>query len=230
MEDTPRDRVRARLAVELADLELDEEDLEAALELTEQVRDAARAVAGQADANGAWPTLAVGEATHALAETAIDEEIEEDRSAGFGPDCKAGCSACCHIPVSATASDIAVLIAWLDDQKEEIRSDVIRRTYESLPRASGKEPRGVLPCPLLDLELGTCRAYEARPLACRGCLSDDARQCVPGKEILAFVAPQVIARSAATGVRLVLAERGEDGAYGDLIVGLASAFDAITAS
>lgn len=230
MTESTTDRARALLAVELADLELDPDDLEAAIEFAEQVHEATSLVADEAEDAGGWSAPAVGAAAHVLAEGAIAEEIEEDREAGYGPACKAGCSACCHIPVSTTDADVAVLIAWLEEQSEELRTDVIRRTYEALPRADGTEPRGVLPCPLLDLDAGTCRAYDARPLACRGCFSDDASQCVPGEEISAFVVPQVVARSTAVGVRLTLAERDESAECHDLIVGLAQAFDAIIES
>lgn len=213
-------RRSALLGAELEDLELDDEDLEAAGELAEQIQAAALAVAGSA---GEDAPLLVSAVTRELATRAIDEEIEEDRAAGAGPACTAGCAACCHIPVSVTAADVAALLVWLVDQDEVVQQDVIDRIEEALPRVMGEEPRGALPCPILDLESLTCRAYEVRPLACRGCFSDDASQCIPGGTISAFVVPQVISRSAAVGVRLALAEIGEDHGCADLIVGLAHA-------
>lgn len=225
MPDGNDERRRELLAIELLDFELDPDDLDAAAEFAEQVETMALIVAEETDGP---VSLAISEMTQAIATSAIDEEVKEDSDAGYGPACKAGCSACCHIPVSATAADVASLLEFLGAQPEELLIDVARRTYDALPRANGAEPRGVLPCPLLDLDEGTCRAYEARPLACRGCFSDDASQCVPGGTISAFLVPQVIARSAAVGVRLALADAGEDDRCDDLIVALARAFDEVT--
>ncbi len=203
---------------ELADFGLDDEDFEAATELAEQVQTVAELVARGTELS---VPLAVSEATQTLTTDAIDEEIDEDEAVGQGPACAPGCSACCHIPVSATAADVASILDWLGAQPADVREDIERRTREALPRATGTAPRGVLACPILDVDAGTCRAYEARPLACRGCFSDDASQCVPGGTISAFVVPQVIARSASVGVRMALAAAGEDGACEDLIVALA---------
>lgn len=225
MPDRNDERRRELLAIELVDFDLEPDDLDAAAEFAEQVETMALIVGAEADGP---VSLAISEVTQALATSAIDEEIEEDSAAGYGPACKAGCSACCHIPVSATTADVASLLEWLGNQPEDLLVDVVGRTYEALPRASGAEPRGVLPCPLLDLEEGICRAYEARPLACRGCFSDDASQCVPGGTISTFLVPQVIARSAAVGARLALADAGEDDRCDDLIVALARAFDDVT--
>ena len=206
------------LQAELEDFDLDEEDFEAATDLAEQVQSMSEVVARGTDRS---VPLAVSETAQLLATASIDEEIEEDEEAGQGPACAAGCSACCHIPVSATAADVASLLDWLQSQPADVRDDVARRVDEGLPRVTGAAPRGVLACPILDVDAGTCRAYEVRPLACRGCFSDDASQCVPGGEISAFVVPQVIARSAAVGVRMALGTAGEDDGCDDLIVALA---------
>lgn len=210
--------MRTMLQAELEDFDLDEEDFEAATDLAEQVQSMSEVVARGTDRS---VPLAVSETAQLLATASIDEEIEEDVAAGQGPACAAGCSACCYIPVSATAADVASLLDWLESQPADVRSDVEHRLDEALPRVTGAAPRGVLACPILDVDAGTCRAYEARPLACRGCFSDDASQCVPGGTISAFVVPQVIARSAAVGVRMALGTAGHDDGCDDLIVALA---------
>lgn len=218
----PEDEIRDLLEQELGEFDLLEDDLETAAEIAGQVQVMSEAAA---EASDEPLVLAAARTAHLLAGEAIDEEISEDTAAGQGPACAAGCSACCHIPVSATAADVAALVVWLDEQPAALRRDVEQRVRDALPRATGQEERGALPCPLLDLKDGTCRAYAVRPLACRGCFSDDASQCIPGGTIRAFVAPQVIARSAAIGVRLALREAGEYDESIDLIVGLAEVLD-----
>jgi len=207
------------LREELAVFELDAEGFEEAVALAEEVRAVAEAAA---PASGDGLPGAVGAIVQALATTSIDDEIEEDAAVGQGPACAAGCSACCHIPVSATTADVALLLRWLATQPPAVRRDVERRVDDALPRAT-RPGRGALACPLLDVSTDTCRAYEYRPLACRGCFSDDASRCTPGGTIEAFVVPQIISRSAAVGARVALLRQGADGSCGDLIVSLAKA-------
>ena len=227
MDDAAQASMRARLLQDLATFELDAEDLDAALEFSHGVFRATADVITESEQPPALAAAAVGEL---LASHAIDREIEEESAAGQAPACARGCAACCHIPVSVTAADIARLLRWYGEQSADRQQEIGARLATALPRATGERPRGVLPCPLLDVSTGSCEAYEARPLACRGCFSEDARQCVPGGEISAFVAPLVIARSAALGVRMALEEVGADGRSRDLIVALAEVLPGFAAT
>lgn len=212
------DELRELLSEDLAELELDPDDLDTAIDMAEHVQAMCEAAA---ETTGEPLAIAAARTAHLLASEAIDEEVTEDTALGAGPACAAGCAACCHIPVSATAADVAALVLWLQQRDEVVRREIRENVRTALPRATGLEPRGALPCPLLDREEGTCRAYAVRPLACRGCFSDDAAKCIPGGTISTFVAPQVIARSAAMGVRRALHEAGEYDESVDLILGLA---------
>lgn len=209
------------LEIELREFDLDDEDFDAVCEFGLEVQSSAETVADEGDDP---LVLAVAHTAHALSSAAIDEEIEENVAAGAPPACAAGCAACCHIPVSVTAADVAALFVWLQTQPEAVRRDVETRVREALPRASGERPRGALPCPILDLDERTCRAYAVRPLACRGCFSDDAQLCEEGETLSAFVFPLVVARGATAGARVALAAAGENDSTRDLIVSLAELF------
>lgn len=104
--------------------------------------------------------------------------------------CQKGCNHCCHIPVSITRAEAALIgraarrtpavPAHLVDLPNPDDADAIERGKAAL-RSVGIG----LPCPfLVD---GACAIYEDRPLACRTLLNldDDDLLCrlVPGLEV-----------------------------------------------
>jgi len=119
----------------------------------------------------------------------LDREIEARARAiqetePYWP-CKEGCDLCCrslpHLP-TISATEWERLGPAIDALPREVQGDIRRRIDEaSASEASASEasacdadasaaPAGARPrvtCPLLDLERGACRVYEARPIACR---------------------------------------------------------------
>jgi Fe-S-cluster containining protein len=101
---------------------------------------------------------------------------------GQPADCKMGCSFCCHQTVLATPYEFFYLAAFL---KTKFRSDVLETICEKSKRKSantiGLSMNRLLKykelCPLLHPTQGFCRAYQARPMACRIYLSSDVKSC-----------------------------------------------------
>ncbi len=93
--------------------------------------------------------------------------------------CGRGCSWCCHLAVAAFPHEIFLMAEWLRRNVPEEVVGILERAH-----AVAEEIRGlfyheralrVIPCPLL--EKNCCLAYGARPVACIGWHSFDARLC-----------------------------------------------------
>lgn len=116
----------------------------------------------------------------------IDSVISAlEEQAGKGSDksdCKRGCSYCCHQTVLALPHEIFYLAEHL---KDKFSPDALSKILE---RASTKNDKGkheslkkrltvIEPCPLLHPTGKFCRAYTARPMACRIYLSKSVESC-----------------------------------------------------
>lgn len=101
-------------------------------------------------------------------------------------DCKAGCTACCHVRVSSSIPEVLVIT-------EELKNSVPPAYYEELKESVGlivKKGNTLdadwwlktsTPCPfLLQKYGGMCRIYNIRPFTCRSYHSSDATQCIKG--------------------------------------------------
>lgn len=96
--------------------------------------------------------------------------------------CQSGCAHCCYQAVGVSVPEVLALEAHiratrtpqqLDELVARVRAaDDLTRGLSSAQRLSPE-----LPCPFLGLEDGRCSVYEARPLACRGTNSLDAKAC-----------------------------------------------------
>jgi len=104
---------------------------------------------------------------------------------GLVPSCRAGCFFCCYGWVEASLGEAERVLAHAPAEARARALAEGRRRARLLARAKD-EPRlperhflSRSPCPLL--EGGRCAVYEARPLACRGVLTDlDPAYCAPG--------------------------------------------------
>jgi Fe-S-cluster containining protein len=94
--------------------------------------------------------------------------------------CKAGCSFCCSLYVSATASELLLIEAYIAALPRAARVAVTTKVTEAFPRAQGKtmkaRDRARVPCPMLT-EQGLCGIYPVRPLTCRSYVSFDLPGC-----------------------------------------------------
>lgn len=75
---------------------------------------------------------------------------------GSAMQCKAGCTACCHVRLSVTALEASVIRDGLATLPEEERARLAQRAKQ---RTSGV-------CPALEAD-GRCALYAWRPLVCR---------------------------------------------------------------
>lgn len=75
---------------------------------------------------------------------------------GNAMQCKAGCTACCHVRLSVTALEASVIREGLAGLPDEVRARLAHRAKQGAP--------GV--CPALEAD-GRCAIYAWRPLVCR---------------------------------------------------------------
>jgi uncharacterized protein len=75
---------------------------------------------------------------------------------GSAMQCKAGCTACCHVRLSVTALEASVIRDGLAGLSAEERTRLAHRAKQGAPGA----------CPALEAD-GRCAIYAWRPLVCR---------------------------------------------------------------
>jgi Fe-S-cluster containining protein len=94
------------------------------------------------------------------------------------PDCKRGCSFCCHVLVELSISELARALEFVGERFTPVQFDALKaRAAISADGARGTTflTYPVQPCAfLVD---GECSIYEARPLACRAEHSFDVAAC-----------------------------------------------------
>jgi Fe-S-cluster containining protein len=143
--------------------------------------------------------------------------------AGGAPACKSGCGHCCHQAVGVAAPEVFAIYEHL---RKECTKSAFDRTVKRI-RETDDRTRGMtseqrfspdLPCPFLENE--SCSIYEARPLACRGKNSLDAKACetslrdprartryFAGKfPVPSYLEPMRVFHAVATGMDLALHE------------------------
>ncbi len=96
--------------------------------------------------------------------------------------CKMGCSVCCHQTVLASPYELFYLADFVGNKFAADAMSVIRQRAENKKLETSKLTIQKLlkykaPCPLLHPSGGFCRAYQARPMACRIYLSSCAKSC-----------------------------------------------------
>lgn len=96
--------------------------------------------------------------------------------------CKKGCSFCCHQTVMASPYELLYLADFvLNKFKGEALQVITERAEDKTSKSSKLKINQLLnykqPCPLLHPTGGFCRAYQARPMACRIYLSSDVKSC-----------------------------------------------------
>lgn len=110
----------------------------------------------------------------------IDACTEAALNQGTKVSCTAGCSFCCHTPVTVTQEELENLVQIVEDR--ELPIDLMRlkkqaKHAEDFDEFWAQGPVNATKCVFLDNE-GKCGIYEDRPAACRThFVSSDPKYC-----------------------------------------------------
>jgi len=101
---------------------------------------------------------------------------------GNPADCKMGCFYCCHQTVLATPYELFYLAEQVKTKfNDDVLASIKTRAKSKMEKTSKLSMDRLLrhkePCPLLHPTGGFCRAYQARPMACRIYLSSSVKSC-----------------------------------------------------
>jgi len=135
--------------------------------------------------------------------------------------CRAGCDACCHVPVGLLAHEVLIVAQHVQmNYSPEALEVLIERAAAHRAAFAGRtiDERMILktPCVLLRDD-GSCSVYEARPEACRSHHSNNAAACRInvdlGREDIDIYVPGVRGRMFAVMLAIdqAVAEAGFDG-------------------
>jgi len=94
--------------------------------------------------------------------------------------CRAGCDACCHVPVGLLAHEVLIAAQYVQTHySPEDLEALIARAAQHRAAFAGKSngERVLLRTPCVLLREGSCSIYEARPEACRSHHSNNAVAC-----------------------------------------------------
>lgn len=134
--------------------------------------------------------------------------------------CRAGCDACCHVPVGVQAHEVIIAAQHVQMHfSPEALDELIARAAVHRAAFAGKSNAGrtALKTPCVLLRAGSCSIYEARPEACRSHHSHNAAACginlELGREDIDVYIPGVRGRMFAVMLSIdqAVAEAGFDG-------------------
>lgn len=112
----------------------------------------------------------------------IESFLKRTETEGNPSDCKKGCAYCCHQTVLVAPYEMLFLADFLQKKFMQAPLDAIRQKARDKSQNTSNLGLETLlkykgPCPLLHPTEGYCRAYQARPMACRIYLSSSALSC-----------------------------------------------------
>jgi Fe-S-cluster containining protein len=141
-------------------------------------------------------------------------------SARAAVSCRAGCDACCHVPVGAQAHEVLLVAEYIQTRfTPENLEAVIASAAAHRTSFSGRtmEERAALKRPCALLKDGSCSVYAARPEACRSHHSHNVEGCRSNLETahgnIDVLIPEIHGRMFAVmlGIDQAVAEAGFDG-------------------
>jgi len=134
--------------------------------------------------------------------------------------CRAGCDACCHVPVGVQAHEVLIAAHYVQTHYSPTDFDaaIVRGAAHRAAFFGRSNPeRTALKTPCVLLREGRCSIYEARPEACRSHHSDNAAACRSnvdlGREEIDVYIPSIRGRMFAVMLAIdqAVAEAGFDG-------------------
>jgi len=119
--------------------------------------------------------VALGAAAGQTAQATLDGAFEQ---AGRKTACARGCSYCCHVYVSVTVPEVAILVEYVrrSASGDELTA-LLERLRGTADAAKGKTPEDYPATACAFLKNGECMGYNARPVACRAHHSFDVDAC-----------------------------------------------------
>lgn len=156
----------------------------------------------------------------------------EGDSPGLKVDCRAGCSACCHLPVVTTIPEAILVAQEVALSGDEERVAIILDTAAAFAGlGNGPRIKTGRPCPMLSAEK-TCTVYRARPIACRSFMAADAGRCHTalanalagaGDDSMEWhIVPQFVGRAHKAGIRGICKDLGLQDDSVDLVQAVAA--------
>jgi hypothetical protein len=139
--------------------------------------------------------------------------------------CKPGCDACCSYRVAVSVPEVLVLAAHVARHFTAEQRTTLRERLDHAPTVQpGYEWKAAHRCALL--VDGRCSVYSARPIACVGMNSFDAKSCAEGKgRSQAFVPQLFLAGARQQGLLLGQHDAGCDASPVELAAALRIALD-----
>lgn len=112
----------------------------------------------------------------------IDTFLKRTGADGAPSECKMGCSFCCHQTVLAAPYELLFLADFVQNKfKGDALQTIVDRASNKKEKTEKLKLNKLLTykqsCPLLHPTGGFCRAYQARPMACRIYLSSSVKSC-----------------------------------------------------
>jgi uncharacterized protein len=115
--------------------------------------------------------------------------------------CRAGCDACCHVPVGLLAHEVLIAAQYAQTHFSPVELDALierAAAHRALFAEKSNHERTDLRTPCVLLREGSCSIYDARPEACRSHHSNNADACrsnlAAGREDIDVYVPGVRGR------------------------------------
>lgn len=109
----------------------------------------------------------------------VDKVVQDRAQNGVKPDCRSGCSHCCHARVEAMPAEVFQIAHHVSRRADAARAEVIERLLAQVA-ATGNALLWKHRPPCVFLEAGLCSVYDLRPAVCRKAHSLDVRRCEAG--------------------------------------------------
>lgn len=108
--------------------------------------------------------------------------LKRTEAEGNPTECKKGCTYCCYQTVLASPYELLYLADFVNHKfRKDALDGIVKKAEEKESKTKPLKMKQLLnhkqPCPLLHAKGGFCRAYQARPMACRIYLSSSVNSC-----------------------------------------------------
>ena len=117
----------------------------------------------------------------AVLHESVDKAIHQETAHGPTPECRVGCSHCCHLQVEATEPEALWIAQYLQTHRADELGRLTQRLQEKAKHHGGRPISPAVPrmaCAFLEDQ--KCTIYAVRPATCRKAHSLSVRACETG--------------------------------------------------